>query len=131
MAKWFACAAACVFTFVLFGVATAADEKADPTGTWKWSVTFNDQTREQTIKLKLEGDKLTGAMLGRNDQETPIEEATFKDGTVSFKVTRERNGQKFTSKYSGKVAGDTITGKIESERDGKTNSRDWMAKRAK
>ena len=36
----------------------------------------------------------------------------------------------FTS-YSGKVSGDTIKGKAESERDGKTQSRDWEAKRAK
>jgi hypothetical protein len=120
-----------VFAFVLFGASQAAEEKADPTGTWKWSSTFQDKTRESTLKLKLEGDKLTGGMLGRNDQETPIEEATFKDGTVSFKVTRERGGQKSTSKYSGKVAGDTITGKIESERDGKATSRDWTAKRSK
>lgn len=114
---------------VLAGAAQAAD-KPNPTGTWKWTVSFGGQTREQTLKLKLEGDKLTGAMLGRNNQDTPIEEATYKDGEVSFKVTRERNGQKFTTKYSGKVSGDTIKGKAESERGGQTQSRDWEAKRA-
>ena len=69
-------------------------------------------------------------MVGRNN-DTPIEDAKFKDGEVSFKVTRERNGQKTTTSYSGKVSGDTIKGKAESERDGKTQSRDWEAKRAK
>lgn len=107
-----------------------AEEKASPAGTWKWSVTRNNQTRESTLKLKLEGDKLTGAMV-REDKETPIEEATYKDGEVSFKVTRERNGQKFTVKYTGKVSGDTIKGKTEFERDGQAQSRDWEAKRAK
>jgi len=110
--------------------AQAAD-KADPTGTWKWSVTFNDQTRESTLKLKLEGDKLTGTMLGRNNSETAIENATFKDGQVSFSVTRERNNQKFTTKYSGKLEGDVIKGKSESERNGEKQSRDWEAKREK
>lgn len=104
---------------------------ADPSGTWKWSVTFNNQTRDQTLKLKLEGDKLTGAMVGRNNQETAIEDASFKDDTVSFTVTRERGDQKFKSKYTGKVEGDSIKGKIETDRDGKTNSRDWEAKREK
>lgn len=108
-----------------------ADEKANPTGTWKWSNTFNNQTRESTLKLNLEGDKLTGSMLGRNDQQTPIENATYKDGEVSFTVTRERNGQKMTAKYSGKVSGDTIKGKVETERDGQTRSRDWEATRSK
>ena len=87
---------------------------ADPTGTWKWTTTFNNQTRESTVKLKLEGDKLTGVYVGgQSNTETPIEEASLKGDTVSFKVTRERNGQKFTTKYSGTLKEDTITGKSE------------------
>ena len=109
--------------------AARADDKANPTGTWKWTVTNGDQKRDMTLKLKLDGDKLTGAVIGRNNRETKIEDATFKDGEVTFKVTRERNGQKSTSKYNGKVSGDMIKGKIESERDGKAESRDWEAKR--
>lgn len=85
----------------------------------------------QTIKLKLEGDKLTGAMVGRSDPKTKIEDVKHKDGELSFSVTRERSGQKITSKYSGKVSGDTIKGKIEGPgRDGKSTTRDWDAKRA-
>lgn len=121
-----------VLTFAGVVGAARADDKPNPTGTWKWSVTTaNGQTRESTLKLKLEGDKLTGTMLGRNNQETPIEDAKYKDGQISFKVTRERNGQKFTTKYSGKVSGETIKGKTESERGGQTQSRDWEAKRSK
>lgn len=108
-----------------------ADDSANPTGTWKWSFTRNDQTREFTLKLKLEGDKLTGAMLLPNNQETPIEEASYKDGEVAFKITRERNGQKSAVKYKGKVDGDTIKGKSEFDFNGQTRSRDWEAKREK
>jgi hypothetical protein len=117
----------------LVGLAQAADEKAkpDPTGTWKWSTTFNDQKRETTLKLKMEGDKLTGVVLGRDNAETKIDDAAFKDGTVSFAVTRERNGQKFTTKYKGKLDADTIKGTAESERNGQTRSREWEAKREK
>ena len=32
-------------------------------------------------------------------------------------------------KYSGKVSGDTITGKSESERNGEPQKRDWVAKK--
>src|SRR5438132_10821035 len=84
--------------------ALRADDKANPTGTWKWTVNINNQEREMTLKLKLDGDKLTGSMVGRNNQETPIEEGQYKDGEVSFKVTRERQGNKFTIKYNGKVS---------------------------
>jgi hypothetical protein len=108
-----------------------AEDKPDPTGTWKYSFMAGNQTREATFKLKLDGDKLTGAVLGRDNRETPIEDAKYKDGEVSFKVTRERGGNKTVSKYSGKVSGDTLKGKIEFERDGQTQSRDFEAKRVK
>ncbi|HZZ71839.1 MAG TPA: hypothetical protein VFE24_06270 [Pirellulales bacterium] len=124
--KWFALAVA--FSMLgLVGSATAAD---NPTGTWKWSNTFNNQTRESTLKLKLDGDKLTGAMVGRDNKETAIEDGKFADGEISFSISRERNGNKIVQKFSGKLSGDTIKGKIESERDGKTNSRDWEAKKS-
>jgi hypothetical protein len=124
-------AAALVVAFAgLIGVARAED-KAGPTGTWKWTVTFNDQELHFTLKLKAEGDKLTGSLAGPRDQETKIEDGTYKDGEVAFKVTRERDGQKFTIKYKGKVSGDTIKGKSEFERNGETMTRDWEAKRAK
>jgi hypothetical protein len=123
---------------VLAGAARADDKKDDkkgddkpnPTGTWKWTVEFNGQKRDQTLKLKLDGDKLTGMMLGRNNTETAIDDATFKDGQISFSVTRERNGQKMTTKYTGKLDGDTIKGKFERERNGETQSTDWEAKRS-
>jgi hypothetical protein len=105
---------------------------ADATGTWKWTTSFNGQTRESTLKLKQEGDKLTGAYVGgQSNTETPIEDASIKGDTISFKVTRERNGQKATTKYSGTLKEDTITGKQERERDGQAQSSDWVAKRQK
>jgi hypothetical protein len=125
--KWLVLAIACVPTFGFVATATAAD---NPTGTWKWTVKFNDQSREMTLKLKLDGDKLTGAMVGRENKETAIDDAKYTDGDLSFSVTRERNGNKMTQKFSGKVSGDTIKGKIEFERDGKSQSRDWEAKKA-
>lgn len=123
-------AAALVVALCVFVGTVQAD---DPSGTWKWSMGGGGggQAREATLKLKLEGDKLTGAMMGRNNQETAIEDASFKDGVVSFSITRERQGQKMTTKYSGKLEGDTIKGKMTTMRDGQENARDWEAKRSK
>ena len=113
----------------LAATANAEDKKADPTGTWKWSFTGqNGQTRETTLKLKLEGDKLTGTVSGRNG-DTAIENAKIKGEEISFSVTREFNGNKMTSKYNGKLSGDSIKGKAETDRNGETQSRDWEAKR--
>jgi hypothetical protein len=124
-------AATLVLAIVGAAAIARADDKPNPTGTWKWTMTFNNQSRDVTLKLKLDGDKLTGAMLGRDGKENPIQDATFKDAAVSFKVVRERNGTKMTSTYTGTVSGDSIKGKITFERDGNPQSRDWEAKRAK
>ena len=120
------------------GLAQAQEQKekkkgrANPTGTWTWSVKRGDQAYEMTLKLKLEGDKLTGALVGREGQpETPISDAKYQKGQLSFTVVRERNNVKMTSKYTGKVSRDTITGKISFEREGQTQSREWEAKRVK
>jgi hypothetical protein len=123
--------AALVVAFVGLAGSAKADDKANPTGTWKWTVKFNDQSIDFTLKLKLDGNKLTGTLVGRDNKETPIEEAKYKDGDLSFHVTRERDGNKFTIRYSGKVSGDSIKGKTEFERNGETMSRDWEATRAK
>jgi hypothetical protein len=115
-----------------FALAQDKDAKPDPTGTWKWSVRGqNDQMREQTLKLKLAGDKLTGALVGRNNRETAIEKPMYKDGEISFEVTRERQGTKTTTKYAGKLTGDTIKGKMAFDRNGQVREREWEAKRAK
>jgi hypothetical protein len=119
------------FAFIVMVGGVQAADKPDPTGTWKWSVEFNNQKRDMTLKLKLEGDKLTGHMLGRDNTEIKIDDATFKDNEVAFAVTRERNGNKFTTKYKGKLDGDTIKGKTEFQRNGQDESRDWEAKREK
>ena len=120
---------AVVIAFV--GIVNATRAADDANGTWKWSSTFNNNTVESTLKLKQEGEKLTGTYVGRGNTESPIEEGTIKDNVVSFKVTREFNGNKFTIKYSGTLTGDTIKGKTSFERDGQTQDRDWEAKRQK
>jgi major membrane immunogen (membrane-anchored lipoprotein) len=110
---------------------SAARAAADPNGTWKWTFTTqNGQEMQFTVTLKAEGDKLTGKVT-RNDQSTDITDGTFKNDEVAFNVERERNGQKFVSKYKGKVEGEAINGKIEIELGGETRSFDWKPTREK
>lgn len=113
-------------------------KKADPNGTWKWTTEGRDGAkREFTLKLKLEGDKLTGTLTSPGRQggaatDTAIEEATIKDVDLSFKVTREFQGNKFTSTYTAKIDGDVMKGTIERPgRDGATTKTEFEAKREK
>ena len=118
---------------------------ADPSGTWKWVQQGRGggggggggTPREATLMLSVKDGKLTGKLTspGRGGGEavvTEISNASCKGDTVSFSVEREFGGNKVVSKYSGKLEGDTITGKIDGPgRDGQSQQRDWVAKRSK
>lgn len=108
---------------VLIGNSFAAESAA---GVWKWTLT--EQTGETILTLKQEGEKLTGSYTNQFGK-AEISDGSLKDGVVSFKVNRELNGQAFVIKYSGKLAGDKITGKAEFDINGETRGLDWAAKR--
>lgn len=120
--------AAIGLTLLCAAYSVAAD---DPSGTWTYTAMLGKKSADLTLKLKLEGDKLTGAISGQGNREIPIAEGSFKDGKVSFKVSREQKGETFTQKYNGALSGDTIKGTVESERGGKSRSQEWEAKRQK
>ena len=123
---------------VCLAAASAIAADASPAGLWKWTVHGRQggQGFEQTVKLEYRDGKLSGIMPGRSGQysvpDTPISDASFQDGQIKFAVTRELNGQKFTTKYEGKIEGDTIKGTFErggANLNGLTKS-DWLAKRS-
>lgn len=135
--KSFLTLGACAFFALAFVCPTQGqDKKADPTGTWTWMRQGRQGGSEvkMTLKLKAEGEKLTGKLIspgrqGGDPVELDIKEGKIKGDEVSFTVTREFNNNTFKQKYNGKVTADAIKGKIEFERDGETQSRDWEAKR--
>jgi hypothetical protein len=123
--------AACLTLMLGVSARAADDKKADPTGTWTWTTPGRNggQGRQTTLKLKMDGGKLTGTVSG-GQNETAIADAKITGDEISFKVTRERGGNSFTQKFAGKISGDTIKGKIEFQgRDNQSQSRDWEAKR--
>ncbi len=126
-----------------------AADKVD--GTWSWTQQGRraqqdggdaPPARKTTLKLKTDGEKLTGTLtqpaFGRGGggaaaqpRETEISDGKVKGNEISFSVKREVQGTAFVTKYSGKVEGDKIVGKIEVPgRDGgEARSRDWTATR--
>ena len=123
--------AAALGLVVVLGSGTPA-LAADVTGTWKWTVERNGNTIETTLKLKQDGEKLTGTMSGRQGSpDIDIEEGKVKDDAVSFKVTRMFGDNKIVMTYQGKLSGETIKGDTKFERDGEAQTREWEAKRSK
>ena len=99
-------------------------------GTWRWSVTFGDRAFDNSVALTVKGDKLSGKLKGgRRGGDVDIKNGTFKDGRVSFDVERDRDGEKTTTKYRGKLSGDSITGTIRTPFNGETRTNDWKAAR--
>jgi hypothetical protein len=114
---------------------------ADPSGEWKWTMGGRGggggggqgTPPELTLTLALKDGQLTGKLAGGRGEPVAIADASFKDDTVAFTVSRQMpNGNAWTSKYTGKISGDTITGTIEGPgRGGEVMKREWVAKRAK
>jgi hypothetical protein len=115
---------------------STAVQAADATGTWYWTRPGRNGGPDQKISLKLkaDGEKLTGTLISPNcdgqTTDSAIADGRVKGEEISFTVTLEVNNNKMVFKYSGKVSDGTIKGKIESERNGQPQSRDWEAKRA-
>lgn len=76
-------------------------------GKWTGQVQGPQGAMDMTFVFKSEGEKLTGT-LTNSFGEVEISDGSIKGDAVAFKVTREFNGNKFTLKYAGKLAGDEI-----------------------
>jgi hypothetical protein len=113
------------------GLLAASAFAADPSGTWKWTVSTPNGDIETTLTLALKAGALTGTY-SNSFGDTAISNASLKDDTLAFEVQREFDGNKFVLKYQGKLAGDTITGTIEvpGMDGGEPRKMDWNAKRA-
>lgn len=80
---------------------------AEVDGKWTGQVQGQQGAMDITFVFKAEGEKLTGTLTNQFG-EVAIQEGTIKGEALAFKVTREFNGNKFTLKYTGKLAGDEI-----------------------
>ena len=120
-----------VFLSVCFLLASMAAVMAgDLNGKWVAQVPGRGgQTRETTFNFKVEGDKLTGTMSGRQG-DTPISDGKVTGDDISFTVVMNRQGNEIKLLYKGKVVGDEL--KLTRTREGGDQpGTEFTAKRAK
>jgi hypothetical protein len=130
----------------VLSVSGAETSIADPTGSWKVTVsTTNTQARPtpQTLKLKIDGGKLSGTLTYNSSgvingkarvSEGPITEAKLQGNEISFNFTHPPsvgNGPNANYSYQGKISGDTIKGTFTMEWMGNSRTRGWQAERVK
>lgn len=127
MAKRIVFLAVCI-VFAALTVAWAADVN----GKWVAQIPGrNGNTNETTFNFKVEGDKLTGTMSGRQG-DIAISDGKVSGDDISFTVTREFQGNSFKMVFKGKVSGDEIkfTRTIEGGQ-GNMPAQEFTAKKAK
>src|SRR6478672_9298077 len=97
-----------IVTLALLLCASFSALAADVNGKWTAQVPGRQgQAREQSFNFKVEGDKLTGTISGRQS-DVAIADGKVSGDTISFTVKMERGGNSVEQKYTGTVAGDEI-----------------------
>ncbi|HKX28707.1 MAG TPA: hypothetical protein VJ302_13495 [Blastocatellia bacterium] len=103
---------------------------ADLSGKWVAQIQGrNGQTRETTFTFKVEGDKLTGTVSGRQG-DNPISDGKISGDSITFTVVGNFQGNQVKQLYKGTVSGDEI--KFTRTREGGDQpAQEFTAKRAK
>jgi phage baseplate assembly protein gpV len=115
----------------LCGLARAADEKADPVGTWKLEYMIGDQQRTATLTITKDGDKLAGTMNWADQKDEKLKDVKLKDGDLTFSAERKVGDNSFHVEYKLTVDGDKLKGKGAVENGGQKTEFDIEGKREK
>lgn len=105
--------------------AIAALGQTSVAGDWDGSFNTPGGARPFKLVLKVDGEKLTGTAK-RASGDVPIT-GTIKGDVINFSYTINYGGNDLTLMYSGKVAGDAMSGTVSF---GGNAEESWSAKRA-
>ena len=97
---------------VLIGALTTVLLAADISGQWTGT---SDQGPDFTFTFKLDNNKLSGTMLSTEGKELPIQDAKLEGDDLSFSVNSEWQGNPIKLDMKGKVTGDEIQLRIDTD----------------
>ena len=113
------------------GLAGAANDKAEPVGTWKCEYEIGGQQRTSTLTIKKDEDKLSGTMSWTDQKDEPLKDVKLKEGTLTFSAVRKLMGNEITVEYTLTIDGDKLKGKGAAEFGGQKQEFDLTGKREK
>ena len=109
-----------------------AEEKLDPTGSWNLrAIRPGRPAQESILKLEKSGDQLVGVITDSQGRIGSIKDAQLTGSAISFRVEVEREGQKLSFDYKGKLDKDAMQGTVKSKIVGRELSFDFDGKRVK
>jgi len=115
-----------IIAILIIGISSSvivSGQKADPvSGEWQVVFSIAGQTAEGTLKLKLDGDKVTGTIESAHTGPGTVSKGKFVDGKLSFTAD-------FTDHESINITGTVKDGKLSGEfaTEGMTGT--WEAKK--
>lgn len=114
---------------MIAGTAGATDEKAkEVVGTWKLTYNPGNGDHEATLTVTQEKSELKGKFVD-GDRKFDVTKIEFKDGKLTFTTRTERDGEKATATFQGKVNRDAIEGEASWEYQGMQGSFNFEGKR--
>jgi len=94
-----------ILMIALIAVASCVALAGDIDGKWTATMQGRDgDTQTQTLILTASGSSLTGSLEGGRGGAVDISDGTIDGNNVSFKVTRNFNGNQFTQQYKGTLS---------------------------
>ncbi|MBI4585201.1 MAG: hypothetical protein HY717_14405 [Planctomycetes bacterium] len=94
----------------LLWVTQAGVAEVNLSGEWAVVIAYNDQTRDYSLDLKQDGEKISGSFISPRSGKYPIQKGSFKDGKLNMEVVRNISGQDVTIKFDGKLVGEKLEG---------------------
>ena len=114
----------------VLAVASLASAQGSATGTWVGEVQGGRGPQMVTLNLKVDGGKVTGAVLGGRGGEVPIEEGTISGSTIKFKTKQMGRGGEIVLNWTGTLKGDEIAFSRMAE-GGQGQAQEFVLKRQK
>jgi hypothetical protein len=112
---------------VFAATAGVADEK-DAVGIWKLTYNPGNGDHEATLTVTQEKSGLKGKFID-GERKFDVTKIEYKDGKLTFTTRTERDGDKATATFEGKIKGDAIEGEASWEYQGMSGSFPFTGKR--
>ena len=85
-------------------------------GTWQLTLNIGDRQVNPTLVIKANDNNKLSAVWQSQRGQQELSDVTFKAGKLTFKRTREFQGQQRESSFEGTIKGNKLTGKLTSQR---------------
>ncbi len=109
--------------------APAPGAEAKLLGKWNVEVKLGEDTRDYEFQITRADGKLAASVISPRSGEHKARAATFKDDTFTMEVDRDIEGNTVTFVYTGKLAGEELSGTVALKGFEEQFSGKWTAKK--